>query len=78
MKKIQLVVSDYSAACLPKTLIGIFANLGMEHNFQEYTKDEVKTLQANKDFYDYDVSTSARLKCRWYGCTFHLMVDAAD
>ena len=59
MKKIQLVVSDYSAALPRENADFFFANSGMEHNFQKYSTDEVKTLQANKDFYDYDVSTSA-------------------
>ena len=29
---------------------------GLEHNFEKYTRGEVKTLESMKDFYDFDVS----------------------
>lgn len=28
----------------------------MEHNFQKYTRGEVRTLPTNQGFYDFDVS----------------------
>ena len=34
----------------------MFSFAGLEHNFEKYTRGEVKTLECMKDFYDYDVS----------------------
>ena len=45
-----------------KKMINVSVNIltfcftGLEHNFEKYTRGEVKTLESMKDFYDFDVS----------------------
>ena len=34
----------------------MFSFTGLEHNFEKYTRGEVKTLESMKKYYDYDVS----------------------
>ena len=38
--------------------IAMFYRTGLEHNFEKYTRGEVRTLGVNERFYDYDVSTN--------------------
>jgi len=43
----------------------IFLNLGMQHNFEKYTRGQVQTLSVNEDFYDYDVSAMRKHLYLW-------------
>lgn len=44
--------------------IVMFSSTGLEHNFEKYTKGEVRTLPTNKKFYDFDVSkTEGNIGC---------------